>query len=319
MRPALLLAIFGGVALAAPFAVTPDESHAVARDEGAVAARDADAEAVAVDDRQLAPGGKPVSFHSLTSGLGNVDWDGLINQVTTTLHDTTSLTTAQVKTIVDIVTSILEGKGLDGSIFGKLRSIPSSVLVRLPQILAPILIPATMGLPGVNQVVYMLLALLQTLGGGLGLLGGLTGGLGGLLGGRDLEGRALPGVNVDDVLTTLSNALKNTRLGEGDRNIVGNLVRNLLNGGGLGSDALGQLQNLPTQALSGVIGALNTVIWQVPAVGPLLGPLLTVLQLLLLTGGGGLLGGLLGGVNNAGGGILGGKTGPIGGLLGGIL
>jgi hypothetical protein len=314
MRPALLLALFGGFVLAAPLAISPDESHAVARSENAVAPREAEPEAVSVDDRQLSPGGKLSSYHGLTPGLGNIDWDGLINQVTQTLHDTTSLTTAQVKTIVSILTDISKGKGLNGNVVGKLLTIPSSVLVKLPQILYPILVPATMGLPGVNMIVYQLLSLLQTLGGGLGLLGGLVGGLGGLLGGRDLplDERALSGVNVDQVLSKLFSALKQTGIGEGNSNIIGNLVRNLLNGGSLGPGALGQLQSLPTSALSGVIGALNTVIWQVPGVGPLLAPLLTLLQLLLLTG-------LLGGVNHATAGILGGKTSPIGGLLGGIL
>ncbi|KLT41106.1 hypothetical protein CC85DRAFT_320585 [Cutaneotrichosporon oleaginosum] len=303
MRPALLLAIFGGLALAAPLAVSPDGSHLVARSENAVAARDAEPEVTAVEDRQLSPG-----------GLGNIDWNGLIDQVKTTLDDTTSLTTAQIKTIVGIITGISQGKPLDGSVIGKLLTIPASLLVKLPQILAPILVPATMGLPGVNQAVYMLLVLLQTLGGGVGLLGGLTGGLGGLL------GRAVPGVNIDQVLAKVSSALKNTGLSEGQSDIVGGIVRGLLEGTPLGSGAFGQLQSIPTQALSKVIGALNTVIWQIPAIGPLLAPLLALLQLVILSGGnGGLLGGLLGVVNNASGGVPGGKNGAIGGLLGGIL
>ncbi|BEJ12750.1 hypothetical protein CspHIS471_0212100 [Cutaneotrichosporon sp. HIS471] len=304
MRPTLVFAVISCVALAAPLATFPDQSLAVARSEDALGVHDAQPEVISVDDRQFSPG-----------GLGNIDFNAVVDRVTKALQQTAGLTGDQVKTLVSVVTGILQGRGLDSSVVGKLLSIPSSVLIELPQILAPILIPATMGIPGINQIVYMLLALLQTLGGGLGLLGGLTGGLGGLLGGRGLDARALSGINVDDVITRVSNALKNTGLGEGSRDIVGNLVRNLLNGNGLGSAALGQLQSLPSQGLSSVIGALNTVIWQVPGLGPILAPLLVILQLLLLTGSSGLLGS----VNNTSGGILGGKTGPVGGLLGGVL
>ncbi|GMK59051.1 hypothetical protein CspeluHIS016_0700660 [Cutaneotrichosporon spelunceum] len=304
MRSTLLFTIFSCAALAVPLATSPGQSHAVMRAEDALAVRDRETEFVSVDDRQLSPG-----------GVDNIGFNAIIDQVTKALQRTTGLTAEQVKTLVSIVTSILQGRGLDSSVVSKLLSIPSSVLIKLPQILAPILIPATTGIPGINQIVYMLLALLQTLGGGLGLLGGLTGGLGSILGGRSLDVRAFSAISVNDVITKVSDALKGTGISEGSRGIVGNLVRSLLNGNGLGSGAVTHLQSLPAQALSSAIGALNTVIWQVPGLGPLLAPLLVLLQLLLLTGSSGLLGS----VNNISGGVVAGKNGPVGGLLGGII
>lgn len=112
-----------------------------------------------------------------------------------------------LQTVVDIVESILSGKLLDASLLAKITSIPKDILVQLPDILSPILTPATAGLPLVSSVLALVLSLLKTLGTGLGSLQVRAVDLGGLDVNEILKqvGDALKGVEgiTDDLLKTL--------------------------------------------------------------------------------------------------------------------
>lgn len=143
----------------------------------------------------------------LTSGLGNIDLGAIVTEVTDALHGVVGMTDDILQTVVDIVEGILKGNPLEGDILAKLLSIPKDILTQLPQILSPILTPATAGIPLVNSVVGLLLSLLSILGGTLGAVGGAT------TGAIQVRAVDLGGLALDDVLGQVGDALKSVEVG----------------------------------------------------------------------------------------------------------
>ncbi|BEJ12751.1 hypothetical protein CspHIS471_0212110 [Cutaneotrichosporon sp. HIS471] len=132
-------------------------------------------------ERQLAEPGVPV--------VGNVDWDGLFKEIQHQLSGVTGITTDDVSVAVNAIMDIMQGKNIPAATL-KLLSLPSDFLIRLPKLIKPVIVAGTMGMPGANNLIFLIFEMLPSLGGGLdlnsgetGATGGQSGGLGGLLGG----------------------------------------------------------------------------------------------------------------------------------------
>ncbi|KLT41107.1 hypothetical protein CC85DRAFT_329337 [Cutaneotrichosporon oleaginosum] len=95
--------------------------------------------------------------------LSNLDWDGLTAELNRILTETTDLTTDQAATVLNALVAILKGENLNEAT-AKLLSIPGHVLARLPNLLGPALKSATMGLPGVNNLILIALDIIAQLG-----------------------------------------------------------------------------------------------------------------------------------------------------------
>ncbi|CAK9785769.1 unnamed protein product [Cutaneotrichosporon oleaginosum] len=94
--------------------------------------------------------------------LSNLDWDGLTAELNRILTETTDLTTDQAATVLNALVAILKGENLNEAT-AKLLSIPGHVLARLPNLLGPALKSATMGLPGVNNLILIALDIIAQL------------------------------------------------------------------------------------------------------------------------------------------------------------
>ncbi|GMK59052.1 hypothetical protein CspeluHIS016_0700670 [Cutaneotrichosporon spelunceum] len=112
-----------------------------------------------VDARQLAPPGTPV--------IGNVDWAGLSKEIQRQLDGLADITADDAKVAVRAIMDILQGKNV-AEAAQKLFFLPGNFFIRLPFLIAPVLIRAGMGIPGVNNFIMILLKLMPNLGNGLG-------------------------------------------------------------------------------------------------------------------------------------------------------
>jgi hypothetical protein len=90
----------------------------------------------------------------------DVDWVGLTNDLTSEIKGIVGITEDEEKTVVNSIIGILQG---DDAAPANLLSVPSDVLVRLPPVVTPLLLGASAGLPGVNNVVILLLEILPIL------------------------------------------------------------------------------------------------------------------------------------------------------------
>ncbi|BEI82055.1 hypothetical protein CcaverHIS002_0212150 [Cutaneotrichosporon cavernicola] len=143
-------------------------------------ARDAGTGPKAVE-RQLAEPGPPV--------VGNVDWDALFKEMQHQLNGVAGITAEDANVAIKAMMDIMQGKNIPAATL-KLFSLPADFLIRIPTLMKPVIIAGTMGMPGANNLIFLIFEMLPSLGRGIdldsgetGATGGQSGGLGGLFGG----------------------------------------------------------------------------------------------------------------------------------------